>query len=126
MATRPKSFHPRNMSERERAADYERARGTAAARLYDARWDRARLVHLRRSALCRYCKLEGRIAAATVVDHLYPHRGDAALFWDERYWVSSCTPCHSGPKQAVEREGRAAIDALARRLGLQPLIGARG
>jgi hypothetical protein len=58
------------------------------------------------------------VTAATLVDHVYPHRGDRQLFWDRTWWASSCTPCHSGFKQRVEAAGQAALDALARRLGL--------
>jgi 5-methylcytosine-specific restriction protein A len=95
-----------------------RSRGAARERGYDAQWERARASHLRASPLCRYCEIEGRIAAATLVDHLYPHRGDRAVFWRREWWVSACAACHSGWKQALERQGRAALDALARRLGV--------
>jgi 5-methylcytosine-specific restriction protein A len=40
------------------------------------------------------------------------------LFWDERWWVSSCSPCHSGFKQRVELMGATAIDRLADQLQL--------
>jgi hypothetical protein len=61
------------------------------------------------------------IRGATLVDHLYPHRGDTRLFWDKRFWVSSCTDCHSGPKQAAEVKGVTAIDRIADLLGLPRL-----
>ena len=28
------------------------------------------------------CQREGKLVPATVVDHILPHRGDEALFWD--------------------------------------------
>lgn len=31
---------------------------------------------------------------ATVVDHIKPHRGDKALFWDEHNWQPLCKKCH--------------------------------
>lgn len=58
-----------------------------------------------------------------LVDHLYPHRTYDGVFWLTEWWVASCTPCHSGMKQAVEQAGKAAIDALARRLGREPMAG---
>lgn len=48
------------------------------------------------------------MAAAKVVDHITPHRGDSKLFWDTSNWQALCTPCHSGTKQAEERTGRVA------------------
>jgi hypothetical protein len=58
------------------------------------------------------------VTAASLVDHLYPHKGDQTLFWIRTWWVSSCAPCHNGFKQRIEDIGQSAIDALARRLGL--------
>ena len=78
-----------------------------------------------RSPFCLYCELEGRLSAAELVDHLYPHKGDRWLFWVQRLWVSSCENCHNGFKQSVERSGVAAIDALARRLHLPTLVQVR-
>lgn len=42
--------------------------------------------------------------AATVADHVVPHRGDVAAFWAGEL-QSLCTPCHSQAKQAEERSG---------------------
>ena len=30
----------------------------------------------------------------TLVDHIVPHRGDQALFWDEQNWQPLCKSCH--------------------------------
>jgi 5-methylcytosine-specific restriction endonuclease McrA len=63
------------------------------------------------------CQQQGRAAAATVVDHIIPHRiGDAlaskdaqqisaarARFWDSANWQSLCTTHHNSTKQAQER-----------------------
>jgi 5-methylcytosine-specific restriction enzyme A len=119
MPTMPPSFRLHGMGNTDQ--EYDRMRGSAAARLYGRRWRRASRLHLAGSPLCRYCELEGRVTAATVVDHLYPHKGDVTVFWATAWWVSSCKECHDGFKQAVERQGRAAIDTLARRLGLPVL-----
>lgn len=69
-------------------------RGSAASRGYDARWRRARKAFLQAHPLCAECRKEGRYTAASVVDHIIPHRGDANLFWDERNWQSLCKDCH--------------------------------
>ena len=69
------------------------------------------------------CALDEKLTLADLVDHLYPHRGDTALFWDKRWWLSLCTTCHSGPKQALEHQGKPALDALARRLNLPVMAG---
>ena len=119
----PAAFRPAGRSRADVAQEYEQARGSASQRLYGRAWRKASRAHLHASPLCRYCELDGRVTAASLVDHLYPHRGKRWLFWLRPYWVSSCAPCHSGFKQAVERKGKAALDALARRLGLPPLRG---
>jgi hypothetical protein len=39
-----------------------------------------------------------------VVDHVRPHRGSEALFWDEGNPQVLCgSPCHSKHKHAIER-----------------------
>jgi len=51
----------------------ERLRGGVAARGYDARWREARALFLKKHPLCAFCQAEGKIAPATVVDHIIPH-----------------------------------------------------
>lgn len=86
----------------------ELRRGSARERGYTTAWDKAAKGHLDRSPLCVYCAMGAwgqppRVTAARLVDHLIPHKGDQAIFWNKRDWVSSCTPCHAGPKQAAEQ-----------------------
>ena len=81
----------------------DRQRPSAAARGYGARWRRARRAFLARHPLCARCAARGRLAPATVVDHVTPHRGDPGLFWDERNWAALCKPCHDAK---TTREGR--------------------
>lgn len=96
-------------------------RGTAAERGYDSKWAKARVHYLRKHPLCVNCQLTNRLAAATVVDHIIPHRlkeaidsGDEqriakarALFWDSAgNWASLCGTCHNSVAQACERAGR--------------------
>lgn len=74
-------------------ADDER-RGTAAQRGYGGRWRKAREGYLRAHPLCAKCGDEGRLVAATVVDHIVPHRGDYQRFWDSSNWQPLCKRCH--------------------------------
>ena len=46
--------------------------------------------------LCVECLNMGRTEPATVVDHIVPHRGDLALFWDRRgNWQALCVDHHN-------------------------------
>ena len=82
------------------------ADATAAQRGYGYRWQRAREAYLREHPLCVMCQAEGRVTAATVVDHVVPHRGDERLFWDRGNWQGLCARCHSGTKQRMEARDR--------------------
>lgn len=86
-------------------------RETAAARGYSYRWQQASAGWLRAHPLCVHCEREGRVVAATEVDHIVPHKGDMDIFWDaygERHpgagWMSLCKSCHS-TKTATEDGG---------------------
>ena len=47
------------------------------------------------------CHAEGRIVAATQTDHVVPHKGNQALFWDsEHNWQSLCAECGARKSQA--------------------------
>jgi 5-methylcytosine-specific restriction protein A len=70
-----------------------------------ASWQRLRSQRLLLEPLCRLCAHQGRVRAATVVDHIVPHKGDAVLFWDRHNLQSLCKPCHDKDKQAEERNG---------------------
>lgn len=70
--------------------------------LYNARWRRERLRHLAKHPLCVHCLELGKVAAATVVDHVTPHKGNLLLFWDPKNRQSLCAPCHDGWKQRLE------------------------
>lgn len=82
----------------------------AYRRLYNTRaWRDRRLALLSAEPLCRYCKALGRITAATVADHIVPHRGDRELFAGELQPL--CQSCHSAVKQREERGGyHSAVD----------------
>lgn len=74
-------------------------------RLYGHRWRRARVAFLAANPLCLYCERQGRAVAATVVDHIVPHKGDRDLFWSEANWQPLCKRCHDSIK-AKEEHGR--------------------
>jgi 5-methylcytosine-specific restriction protein A len=67
------------------------------------RWKTLRLARLQADPLCAFCKRDGRVTAATVVDHVHPHRGDERRFFDFGNTQSLCKPCHDREKQAAER-----------------------
>jgi 5-methylcytosine-specific restriction enzyme A len=124
MPKMPPTFNPRG-SAKDRERQYDRERDhTVRRELRSARWHRAAKGHLAMAPLCRYCSLEGIVTEATCVDHFWPHRDDVDLFWDSRFWVSSCDHCHNSMKQSVERAGGSALMALAARLNLPPRDGA--
>jgi len=58
-------------------------------------------MYLAEHPLCVKCEAEGRVTAATVVDHKEPHRGDYDRFWDESNWQSLCS-YHHNLKTATE------------------------
>lgn len=75
---------------------------TAAQRGYGYKWQKARAEFLRSHPLCVMCEAEGRVTAATVVDHITPHRGNQSLFWDRSNWAPLCAHHHSSEKQREE------------------------
>lgn len=77
-------------------------RGSSSERGYGYRWQMARRRFLDQHPLCLMCNAEGRVEAATVVDHITPHRGDQRLFWREDNWQPLCASCHSSAKQRQE------------------------
>lgn len=79
---------------------------TTAARGYGSRWQKARLTFLRANPLCVMCQERGQLTPATVVDHIIPHRGDQAIFWDSSAWQALCREHHNRDKQRLEVSGR--------------------
>lgn len=75
--------------------EYDRQRGTAAQRGYDGKWQQARKGFLAKHPLCAECLKNGIYTPATVVDHIVPHRGNKALFWDKNNWQSLCQYHHN-------------------------------
>lgn len=57
---------------------------------YTWKWQKARAAYLMENPICGRC---GK--GASVVDHITPHRGNDALFWDQSNWQSLCQKCHN-------------------------------
>lgn len=75
-----------------------------------ARWQRLRIRILQRDGYrCTQTgiMLTGQSPAddSPVVDHIIPHRGDEALFWDERNLQSVSKRWHDTVKRAEEAQG---------------------
>ena len=86
----------------------------------------ARAAYLVKHPFCAYCLRDAGIsyqqdavtiglACATkgigqphaqVVDHIEPHRGDQALFWNKANWQALCSTHHSADKQREEAAQR--------------------
>lgn len=80
------------------AADARRP--TAHERGYTARWHAASKRYLADHPYCA----DGCGGRASVVDHIMPHKGDQALFWDEANW-QGLTKAHHDRKTAKENGG---------------------
>lgn len=104
MPVRPPTFRPRHLPTRhQREREYDAHRGSARERGYTHRWDQAASRFKLAHPLCVMCEREGRVTASYAVDHIIPHKGDQALFWDEANWQPLCRPHHDRDKQREER-----------------------
>ena len=70
-----------------------------------AGWQALRGQQLRLEPTCRLCRQAGRVTPATVADHVEPHRGDRARFFDSNNLMSLCATCHNAIKQQTEKRG---------------------
>lgn len=95
-------------------ASWRDGRDTANARLYDYAWQCYRIEYLAANPVCVMCG-EGCTLQATVVDHIVPHRGDAALFRDTRNHQALCAHCHNVHKQREEQRGAPRVRVAAQR-----------
>ena len=85
------------------AKEQEQQRGTSASRGYDYKWQRSRKGFLAKHPLCVHCERLGKVAAATDLDHIVPHRGDMVLFWTRANWQGLCHSCHS--RKTAQEDG---------------------
>ncbi|MGB0972773.1 MAG: HNH endonuclease [Mycobacterium sp.] len=80
--------------KRDESKRIDERRGTAASRGYGHKWRAARSLFLVEHPLCVKCWDIGRLVAASVVDHITPHKGGDALFWSRSNWQALCKRCH--------------------------------
>lgn len=91
---------------------YDANRGTSTQRGYDARWRGYRKWFLGMFPLCgkrphdavetkdSRCQQDGRVVAATVVDHIDPVTGpDDPKFYDTDNHQALCERCHNAKRQ---------------------------
>jgi len=96
------SRHAHVQAQHEKAKD--KARESASKRGYTSQWRKARIGYLAKHPLCVTCQDSGIVRAATVVDHVTPHKGNFNLFWDSDNWQALCKQCHD-TKTASENGG---------------------
>ncbi|MDO5658302.1 MAG: HNH endonuclease signature motif containing protein [Paracoccus sp. (in: a-proteobacteria)] len=88
---------PRNAPRlRDRVDSWRRWYKTQGWR--DLRWD----VLVAAGFRCARCELVC-LSANLVADHIQPHRGDEARFWDRGNLQCLCKRCHDSDKQREER-----------------------
>lgn len=107
MPSAPKTARPSFRCVWTADAEYDARRaGVEWRKWYGlARWKRRRAAQLSAQPLCCMCLADGRMIAASVADHIEPHRGDYAKFW-EGALQSLCAFHHNRDKQSAERAGR--------------------
>ena len=89
----------------DRRSSAERAAGRPWRKWYlTPAWRQNRATQLARHPWCVRCWAMGKQVRASVADHVAPHRGDAALFWQGRL-QSLCMACHSSDKAHIELHG---------------------
>jgi len=79
-------------------------RRTDGPRLYGRKWGKFRAAFLAEHPLCRLCEARGRTTAASLVDHVDPHRGDVERFWNNEF-QALCATCHNSVKKRQEEGG---------------------
>lgn len=105
---RAAGWRPREVGLSELRAATDRARRDDPARaLYRTRrWSDLRRMQLALHPLCQcdVCREgQGRVTAATVVDHVTPHRGDETLFFDALNLRSMAKRCHD--RKTAQKDG---------------------
>ena len=110
---RPAHLPARKAEARQREQAFDGRRGSSSERGYNHRWAKAADGHRRHHPLCVGCEAVGWVAAAELVDHTVPHRGDTVLFWDKTNWQSSCRPHHDVVKQRLEQMWKRGVIAAS-------------
>jgi hypothetical protein len=90
-------FHGGSDSMRVNTASGGHAQCGLSVLVRSRSWQQAREGWLRKHPLCEMCMAETpqRLTAATLIDHIIPHRGDKVLFWAaDTNWQSLCRQHH--------------------------------
>ncbi len=106
MPTRPRTLgaKPRlSLADRRKEEEARRRASKPWRNWYSsAIWKAIRATQLALEPLCRRCSKRGLIEAATVCNHVTPHRGNWTLFVGGPF-ESVCKACHDGEVQREER-----------------------
>jgi len=94
MPIRPPVHNPYNAA-RERQTN-------ARQQGYTPQWDKVSKLYRAQHPLCLGCEAIGDITPAQCVDHVIPHRGNAALMWDMGNLQPLCRWHHDMIKQQLE------------------------
>lgn len=95
---------PCEQCNKQREVQYDKWRGTAASRGYDARWTEYSKARLAQYPLCARCEREGRLEAAVLTGHKVPGWKNMDLFWEPDNHESLCAACNR--KQDIEDRAR--------------------
>jgi 5-methylcytosine-specific restriction protein A len=66
------------------------------------RWQKKRKAFLKANPICVMCYARGIVTVARVADHIEPHKGDEAKFWNGAL-QALCAMHHNSDKQRIER-----------------------
>lgn len=104
MPVRPPQFRPSHARAARSVPrqQHDERRGSARERGYTTAWDKAAKTFLSSHPLCLGCSAIGRVVPSALVDHVEPHRGDMAKFWDAEMWQPSCRWHHDVVKKHLE------------------------
>lgn len=120
MPTRAQPFRsPSQRSTLDRKRDADRSRYDTPWRAWygTKRWRLIREAQLSAHPLCVMCLEDEVVEAATVCDHVTPHRGSEELFWSGPF-QSLCAHHHNSAKQREERKGEGRGTSLGPLAGL--------
>ena len=76
---------------------------SARRRGYDGRWDKAIASFRQHHPWCLGCAALGKRKPTEVIDHVEPHGGDQAKFWNSALWQPACRWHHDVIKLRLER-----------------------
>jgi len=97
-----------SVAQDERVRSRQRDRDAPWRKMYKtARWQRLRWKVIEQSHFT--CVMCGRLTSDTsqlVADHIIPHKGNEALFWDKGNLQCLCRNCHDTIKKRMERRSK--------------------